>query len=247
MQPDNMFNLSGRTILITGAAGGIGAEAARVCGKLGAQLVLTDIGSMSELASELQQTDIAARSYKLDITDRTAVEDLARHEHVVDAVVASAAISPFDDWIEAPDWDETFHRTMTINVLGTINVVRAWYPGMTDRKRGSVVVIGSLSGKSGGMFPNQQPHYVASKAGIHGFVRWLSKRAILHNVNVNGIAPGPVQTGMNAHIKRDLSLLPMGRMGRPDEIAWPIAFLCSPAASYISGAILDVNGGTFVG
>ena len=109
------------------------------------------------------------------------------------------------------------------------------------------MVIGSLAGKTGGVADAVQVHYVASKGAVHGVVRWLSRRAIGHGVNVNGIAPGPVKTNMNATLTFDYSKLPMGRLGLPEEIGWPVAFLCSPAASYISGVVLDVNGGTFVG
>ncbi len=77
-------------------------------------------------------------------------------------------------------------------------------------------------------------------------MRWLSRRAAPHGVIVNGIAPGPVDTPMNVNTVYDYSAFPMGRLGRPDEIAWPIAFLCSAACSYLSGAILDVNGGNLV-
>jgi 3-oxoacyl-[acyl-carrier protein] reductase len=120
-------------------------------------------------------------------------------------------------------------------------------PKMMARKRGAIVIIGSLAGKTGGVAAANQPHYVASKGAVHSVVRWLSRRAIGHGVNVNGIAPGPVKTNMNASLTFDLDSLPMRRLGLPEEIAWPSAFLCSSAASYISGVVLDVNGGTFVG
>ena len=81
---------------------------------------------------------------------------------------------------------------------------------------------------------------------MHALVKWLSRQAIGHGVLVNGVAPGPVQTPMTTGFTSGAQL-PLGRMGRPEELAWPIAFLCTPAASYFSGAILDVNGGAFVG
>jgi NAD(P)-dependent dehydrogenase (short-subunit alcohol dehydrogenase family) len=89
--------------------------------------------------------------------------------------------------------------------------------------------------------------YAASKGGVHTLVRWLSRRAVGHGVLVNGVAPGIVATPLSATLKVDTSILPMKRVARPEELGWPIALLCTPAASFTSGAILDVNGGMFVG
>ncbi|WP_084360435.1 SDR family NAD(P)-dependent oxidoreductase [Hydrogenophaga palleronii] len=89
--------------------------------------------------------------------------------------------------------------------------------------------------------------YAASKGAVHNIVRWLSRRAVGRGVMVNGVAPGPVRTAMTAQSTVNAEQLPTGRMAEPDEIAWTIAFLCTPAASYLSGAIVDVNGGALVG
>ena len=99
----------------------------------------------------------------------------------------------------------------------------------------------------GGTSPIVQPHYIASKGGVHAFVWWLAQRAAPRGVLVNGIAPGPIETVMTSTTDYPKENYPLGRIGTPEEIAWPAAFLCSPAASYFSGSILDVNGGLFVG
>jgi NAD(P)-dependent dehydrogenase (short-subunit alcohol dehydrogenase family) len=107
-----------------------------------------------------------------------------------------------------------------------------------------MVLIGSLAGRIGGVIASA--HYVAAKAGLHALVKWLAKRGAPHGVLVNGIAPGPIDTEMTRGQRFDLSLIPLGRMGVADEVAWPIAFLCSPAAGYITGTVLDVNGGLYM-
>jgi 3-oxoacyl-[acyl-carrier protein] reductase len=244
---ESAFSLKGRRVLITGAAGGIGAATAFVCGQLGAAVVVTDIQPVDKVVDRLRSDGVKAEGHLLDMADRVAVERLADAIGDLDGLVAAGAVCPMDDWITSPDWDDNFDLAMSVNVRGPINLARAWMPRMVARGSGSIVVIGSLAGKTGGVAEANQPHYVASKGAVHGVVRWLSRRAIGHGVNVNGIAPGPVKTNMNANLTFDMDALPMKRLGRPEEIAWPIAFLCSSAASYISGTVLDVNGGTFVG
>jgi 3-oxoacyl-[acyl-carrier protein] reductase len=132
---------------------------------------------------------------------------------------------------------------MDVNVLGTLNLARAWLPKMAARGGGRMVLVGSIAGRSGGTSPIVQPHYVASKGGIHAVTRWLARRAAPDGVIVNAVAPGPVETAMTTGVPYSRDAYPLGRIGRPEEIAWPIAFLCSAAASYTVGAVLDVNGG----
>lgn len=102
-------------------------------------------------------------------------------------------------------------------------------------------MVGSLAGKMGGLIAG--PHYVASKGGLHALMKWLARQAGPHNVLINGVAPASVKTSMMADQPVDLTRIPLGRMAEPTEVAWPIAFLCSDAASYICGAVLDVNAG----
>jgi 3-oxoacyl-[acyl-carrier protein] reductase len=109
-----------------------------------------------------------------------------------------------------------------------------------------LVLVGSVAGRTGGTSVNTPPDYAASKGAVHALVKWLSRQGIRRGVLVNAVAPGPVETPMTRGFDA-AGGLPLGRLGKPEELAWPIAFLCTPAASYLSGAILDVNGGAFVG
>ncbi len=242
----NRFSLEGKNILIAGAAGGIGAATARVCASLGADLLLTDIRDVSDLRNELQETGCTVATAKIDLTDRRSIEALVAEAGPIDAAVDCSGIFPQDDWLTDPDWDATFWKVLEVNVAGPLNLARAVLPGMIQRKSGRIVLLGSVAGRNGGTAKNVQPHYAIAKGGVHSLVRWLSRRAAPHGVIVNGIAPGPVDTPMNVNTVYDYSVFPMARLGRPDEIAWPIAFLCSAACSYLSGAILDVNGGNLV-
>jgi NAD(P)-dependent dehydrogenase (short-subunit alcohol dehydrogenase family) len=115
---------------------------------------------------------------------------------------------------------------------------------MTLRGHGRMVLVGSVAGRMGGLAASA--HYVASKGGLHALVRWLAKRGAAHGVLVNGIAPGAIETEMTREQRIDPAQIPQGRKGRPEEVAWPIAFLCSAAAGYVSGTVLDVNGGLYM-
>jgi len=237
------FSLAGKTVFIAGGASGIGASTAGVCAALGAKLVLADIGDATPVADKLRRDGHQASAAFCDITDRAAVERLVSRSGQLDAMVVCSGICPFDDWM-ADDWDDVYERTNAVNVKGTVNCVRAALPGMMERGGGRIVLVGSLAGRSGGLLSG--PHYVASKGAVGALVRWFARKGAPRNVLVNGIAPGPVDTGMIAGRDLNLAAVPLGRIARPEEIAATIAFLCSPAASYVCGAMLDVNGGVYM-
>jgi NAD(P)-dependent dehydrogenase (short-subunit alcohol dehydrogenase family) len=238
------FDLAGETILVTGAARGIGAATARICASLGASVILLDLEGAGAVAGEIAAKGGTAKAFDADVSNRTEIERLAASVGRVDGLVLNAAICPFgEDW-QAPDWDESFERVMNVNVLGPIHAARAFLPGMIERRHGRIVMVGSLAGRMGGLIAG--PHYVASKGGLHALVKWLARQAAPHGVIVNGVAPASVETPMMEGQPVDIGRIPVGRPARLEEVAWPIAFLCSPAASYICGAVLDVNGGVYM-
>lgn len=243
----NLFDLAGQRILITGAAGGIGDAAARACAQMGADLVLADIRSTEPLRDELRETGVAVESYVASTAARDEIEAVVARCRPLTAAVDCAGFYPTGDWLTDPEWDVALQRVMEVNLFGPLHLARAVMPGMIERGGGRIVLIGSVAGRSGGASASTQPHYVSAKGGVHSLIRWLARRGVRHNVLVNGIAPGPVDTAINAGATHNLDDFPMRRMGKPEEIAWPIAFLCSPASAYMSGAVMDINGGTFVG
>jgi 3-oxoacyl-[acyl-carrier protein] reductase len=248
MRLENAIDLSGQRVLITGAAGGIGTAIATACATLGAALVLVDVEAPEEQADELRAQGVDTRALPCDVASRADNSRLAELAGDVDAAVACAGICPLDeDWVEDGDeWDRVFHEVMDVNVLGALHLAREMIPRMAARGGGRVVLIGSIGGRMGGTSPIVQPHYVASKGGVHAITFWLAKRAAPQGVLVNAVAPGPIETAMTATTPYPKDQYPLGRIGKPEEIAWPVAFLCSPAASYFSGSVLDVNGGLFV-
>lgn len=238
-----MFELKDKTVLITGAGGAIGSATARLCGKMGARLMLADLAAPQALATELAGDGIEASAHAADVTDRKAIEALVASAARLDAVVANAGYCPWDDWNE-DGWDETFLKVMDVNVQGVFHVVRAAMPRMIEAGAGRIVVVTSIAGRVGGL--RASPHYVAAKGGLNAFVKWAAKRGAPGGVLVNAIAPGATRSAMTATQTFDVAGIPVGRMAEPQEMAGPIAFLLSPASSYICGAIIDVNGGIYM-
>lgn len=236
------FDLTGRRILVAGAAGGIGSATAKLCARQGATLILVDIVGKDRIRERVG-AELADRSeiYSLDTGSRADVTAMAKHVGAIYGLVDTAAIAPHDDWM-AEDWEESLDRVIRANIKGPINLARAFLPGMMDAGEGRIVLCGSVAGWMGGL--RTGPHYAFAKGGIHSFTRWLAGKAVARNVLVNGIAPGPVETAMTDGKGYDVSLYPLKRMAKAEEIAATAVFLCSPGSGYATGAIFDINGGT---
>ncbi len=234
------FTLQGRRALIIGAAGGIGEATAMVMADLGADLILVDRTAPDAVVGRIVAAGGSAMAFGGDVTDVACQSAILKAAGPLDILIYLAALCPWDDWMD-PDWDAVFDDVMAVNLKAPLQIARAVMPGMAARGWGRIVLVGSVAGRIGGLIAG--PHYVASKGGLHALVKWLAQRGGPQNVLVNGVAPASTETAMIAGQPIDLTRIPLRRKSQPGEIAWPIAFLCSPAASYICGTVLDVNGG----
>jgi len=240
------LSLVGRRVVVTGAASGIGRATASVLATLGADLTLSDIASL-----ESTQEDLAA----YQVTPETIVGDLTAPDAIarlfvtgpVHAVVHCAGVVPTVAWDQDPDWEKRFLRTMTVNVRLPIELGHAAIAHMGAHGGGRLILIGSLAGWTGGTLTTTPPDYAASKGSVHALVRLLARKAASSGVLVNGIAPGPVETPFSSNVDFPKAAFPRGRMATAQEIAWPIAFLCTNAASNLLGEIVNVNGGVYLG
>jgi 3-oxoacyl-[acyl-carrier protein] reductase len=241
--------LQGRTALITGAAGGIGAAIAREFRRAGAQVVLTD-RDRARLDSLLEQPDFAscASGYGADLSDAPDVErmvDAVTADHGrVDILVNAAGILepvPFLE-MDVTTWD----RTIDVNLRSVFLVTRALVPAMVEARWGRVINIASQMGQKGG---ERRTHYSASKAGVIGFTKALARELGRHNVLVNAIAPGPIATPLLAGMspedrRRRAAELPLGRFGTAAEVAPSALLLASePAGNLYVGQTLGPNSG----
>lgn len=233
--------MAGKRVLIAGAAGGIGSATARIMSDLGAKLVLVDRLPADQLAAKLGPS-IKAEMYSCDTSKRAEVDKLAAEVGTIDALIDAAGVCPFEDWNNA-DWDASFDLVIDVNLRGPINLSRAFVPAMRANGGGRIVFCGSVAGWTGGV--RGGPHYAAAKGGVHAFLRWLSNQVAKGNILVNAVAPGTTDTPMTQGQGYNPDYYPQKRFARAEEIGGVITFLCTPASGFMSGAILDINGGTY--
>ena len=240
------LSLQGRRIAVTGAASGIGRATAGIVAQLGGALLLCDMAPLDAVADELKAGGAKVETLQGDLTADGFVESFFR-TGPIDGLAQCAGIYSTTPLHKVADPKARFHRMMDVNVRVPAELGMACIEHMGARGGGAMVLFGSVAGRNGGAASTTPVDYAASKGAVHAVVRWLSRNAVGRNVLVNGIAPGPIDTPMTRELVVPPGALPLGRMGRPEEIGWMAAFLLTPAASYLSGAVIDINGGAFVG
>ena len=242
------FNLNGLTILVIGAHQGIGRAVSEVCAAQGASLVLADVEEPAGTARVIESRyGIAIETRACDIADRAAVDAVAAgleaSGQLPNGVALTAGVTCYNDWINSDSdiWERDSDQIFDVNMRGPINVGRAFLPRMERDGWGRLVLVGSIAGRMGGVA--SQPHYVASKGGVHALTRLFAARYAPAGVLVNAVAPGPTRTRMTEGQSINTEAFPLGRLLEPEDIAWPIAFLLSRACAGMVGTVIDVNGG----
>jgi len=242
-----------KTVLITGAATGIGRETARRFAADGwcvAAHYFKSEMAVQMLLEELKARHATAIPIRADIRDGAAVEAMiekaCRAFGHIDALVCNAGIAQqklFTD-ITPQDWNSMFD----VNVTGAYRCIQAALPGMISRKSGSIVAVSSIWGVVGA---SCEVHYSASKAALIGLTKALAKEVGPSGIRVNCVAPGVIDTAMNAHLDDDTKVAlkdetPLGTIGTPRDVAEAILYLASDKANFVTGQVLGVNGGMVV-
>ncbi len=241
-----MFRLDGKSALVTGASGGIGAAIARALHAQGATVALsgTRRDALEALAAELGER---AHVCPADLRDPAAAEALVAASEAaagpLSVLVNNAGLTR--DGLALRMKDEDFAAVLDVDLAAPFRLARAALRGMVRRRAGRIIGIGSVVGSTGN--PGQA-NYAAAKAGLAGLTKALAQEVGSRGITVNLVAPGYIDTAMTQGLPetqktRLLAAIPLGRLGRPDDVAAAVAYLASDQAAWITGATLHVNGG----
>ena len=246
------MKLAGKVALVTGAAQGIGKAVALLLARNGADIVVSDINleKAEETAKEVQILGRKALAIKVDVAksddvDKMVQAILAQFGHI-DILINNAGIAR--DKLILRMTEEDWDAVLNINLKGTFNCTKAVVRHMSKQKSGKIVSIASVVGEMGNA---GQGNYAASKAGVIGFTKTIAREFAQRGINVNAIAPGYIETPMTEalpdKVKEDLKrLIPMDRLGKPEDVAEAVLFFVSESANYITGQVLNVNGGIYM-
>ena len=248
-----MSHLQGRIALVTGASQGIGRACALELAKAGATVALAarNEAKLAEVAAEIAAAGGQAAAFALDVASSESIaagaKAILERFGKVEILVNNAGITRDDLMMrmKRADWDDV----LSTNLTGAFLLTQALLRPMMKNRWGRIVNITSVVGRTG---QEGQVNYASSKAGLIGFTRALAREVASRGITVNAVAPGYIETPMTAVLDEKLRTamigqIPLGRPGTDAEIAQSVAFLASDAAAYITGHVLDVNGGMFMG
>jgi 3-oxoacyl-[acyl-carrier protein] reductase len=248
-----MFDLTGKVALVTGGSRGIGRATSLALAKQGAHVVVNYVRGEEEarrVVREIEEAGGKAEALGFDVANMQATEEaigaVAKRLGRLDILVANAGIAI--DGLVVRVKEEEIDRTLSVNVKGAIGCARGALKTMMRARTGRIVFLSSIVGEMGN---GGQAVYSASKAALIGLAKTLAREYASRNVTVNVVTPGFFETDMTSAMNEEarkgmLSSIPLGRTGKPEDIASAIVFLCSDEAAYITGETLRVNGGMYM-
>jgi 3-oxoacyl-[acyl-carrier protein] reductase len=249
-----MFDLSGKVAIVTGGSRGIGRSVAEALAAQGAHVVLTYVKGEEEARKAVEAIAGAGRgkaeALQLDVADMKATEEAiaaaAKRLGRLDILVANAGMALDNLLLRVKE--EEIDRVLAVNLKGSIACARAATKVMMRARAGRVIFLSSVVGEMGNA---GQAVYSASKAALLGLTKTLAREYASRAITVNAVAPGFIDTDMTTGIAGEakqklLEGIPLGRTGRPEEVAAAIVYLCSDEAGYVTGQTLRVNGGMYV-
>jgi len=247
-----MSNLKDKVAFITGSAQGIGKAIAVALAKEGTNIVVSDINLelAAQTAKEIEALGVKTMAIKTNVADladvEKSVEEITKVMGRIDILINNAGITKDNLLVrmKKEEWD----AVIGVNLTGVFNCTKVVGTLMMKQRYGKIVSIASIVGQMGNF---GQANYAATKGGVIAFTKTVAKELASRNVTANAIAPGFIQTAMTDKLsdevkKKMTELIPMGKLGTPEDIAGAVIFLVSPAADYITGQVLAVNGGMYM-
>ncbi len=245
-----------KVAIVTGGASGIGAATARGLSREGAKVVVADWNSenLQKMEAEMKQEGRPFLCLEIDVSSEKDVQKLVAQTVSgfggIDFLVNNAGISPKHKGRKQNLWEmsiEEWDRVMAVNIRGVFLCCHFAVPRMIERGGGAIVSLSSQAAKAGSAITGS--HYVISKAGVVGLTKILAREVAQYKIRANAVAPGRIDTPMIWDVPAEVNEqfrknIPLGRLGKAEEVADPILFLLSEAASFITGVVIDINGGS---
>ncbi len=248
-----MSTVTGRIALVTGASQGIGRACALELARRGAIVALAarNLDNLREVSATIHEAGGTSEVFELDVSDEASIKSCGKavieHFGKIEILVNNAGVTRdgLSMRMRPTDWD----YVLRINLTGAFLVTQAAMPSMVRNRWGRIINITSVVGETG---QAGQANYAASKAGLIGFTKSLSRELASRSITVNAVAPGYIETAMTSVLTEEqksamTSVIPLGRAGTDADVSNAVAYLASEEASYVTGHTLDVNGGMYMG
>jgi NAD(P)-dependent dehydrogenase (short-subunit alcohol dehydrogenase family) len=247
-----MGEFDDKVVLVTGAGRGIGRAIAEAFANAGAIVAANDITpiNLDETLARITESGGRARGYIADVAKKmpvqTMVEEVLDDWERIDILINNAGVQPHVSLLDLDEWD--WRRTLDVNLTGAFFTIQSVGRVMSAAGGGVIVNIGSIAGRAHGL--RERSAYVASKMGLIGLTREAARELAEHNIRVNAVCPGVVETEMTADLRQNESMMtkcladiPQGRLGRPEDVARVVLLLSSESTAYLIGQAINVDGG----